>query len=72
MWQQLTSWGDYDEDNTWHDAYWWHDNNPDWFYAQHPAWVSLSPRWRVYDGDYDDNHVWHYGGWWYRNDTSDA
>ncbi len=67
VWTQLTSWGDYDDDNAWHDAYWWHDNNPDWFYESHPGWVALWPAWYNADGDYDENHVWHYGGWWYRN-----
>jgi hypothetical protein len=65
MWAQLMSYGDYDNSNVWHDAYWWHQNNPDFFYSNHPQWVSFNPLWLAQDGAYDTNHTWHYGEWWY-------
>ncbi len=65
-----TQWGDYDDQHQWRDAYWWHQNNPDWFYNNHQDWASLNPRWRDRDGDYDQQHVWHYGQWWYQQDPN--
>ncbi len=63
--QWLSEDGDYDNDNNWHDAYWWHQNDPDFFYANHPEWISWQPDWRNQDGAYDAQHNWHYGQWWY-------
>ncbi|HVB55166.1 MAG TPA: hypothetical protein VNE63_01870 [Candidatus Acidoferrales bacterium] len=65
-----TQWGDYDDQHQWRDAYWWHHNNPDWFYSNHSDWVSLNPRWRDQDGAYDQQHRWHYGQWWYQQDPN--
>jgi hypothetical protein len=59
-----TQWGDYDN-GQWRDAYWWHQNNPTWFYDNHVNWASLNSRWLNQDGAYDDRHQWHYGEWWY-------
>ena len=28
--------GAYDNQHRWHDANWWHQNNPDWFWERHP------------------------------------
>jgi hypothetical protein len=56
--------GAYDNQHRWHDADWWHQNNPDWFWAQHPEWASVNPQWRDEDGAYDQRHQWHYGQWW--------
>jgi len=64
-WAQLMSYGDYDNNNQWHDAYWWHQNNPDFFYSNHPQWANFNPLWLAEDGAYDTNHTWHYGEWWY-------
>ena len=62
--------GDYDNDNNWHDAYWWHQNNPDFFYANHPNWISWYPDWLNTDGAYDAQHNWHYGQWWYNQNPN--
>ena len=62
--------GDYDNDNNWHNAYWWHQNNPDFFYANHPNWISWHPNWRNEDGAYDGQHNWHYGQWWYNQNPN--
>ncbi len=59
-----TQWGDYDN-GQWRDAYWWHQNNPAWFYDHHVNWASLDSRWLSQDGAYDDQRQWHYGEWWY-------
>jgi hypothetical protein len=80
-WQQLngqnwsegpaeTQWGDYDDQHQWHDAYWWHRNNPDRFYDVHQNWTSLDSRWRDQDGAYDRQRQWHYGEWWYNQDPN--
>ena len=62
--------GDYDNGGTWQDAYWWHQNNPDFFYANHPKWISWYPELRNTDGAYDAQHNWHYGQWWYNQNPS--
>ena len=62
--------GDYDNNNNWHNAYWWHQNNPDYFYANHPNWISWYPNWRNEDGAYDGQHNWHYGQWWYNQNPN--
>jgi hypothetical protein len=64
-----TQWGDYD-DGQWRDAYWWHQNNPNWFYDNHLSWASLDSRWLAQDGAYDQQHQWHYGEWWYNQNPS--
>ena len=62
--------GDYDNNGTWQDAYWWHQNNPDFFYANHPNWISWQPSWYNTDGAYDAQHNWHYGQWWYNQNPA--
>jgi hypothetical protein len=59
-----TQWGAYDN-GQWRDAYWWHQNNPGWFYDNHASWASLDSRWLGEDGAYGPQHQWHYGEWWY-------
>jgi len=64
--------GAYGPDNHWHDADWWHQNNPAWINQNHPEWTSTHPGWGgpaagvagVGPGDYDEHHVWHDSGWW--------
>jgi hypothetical protein len=63
---QAKSMGDYDSNRQWHDADWWHRNNPDWTYDHHPEWVRANPAWRN-DGDWDDQHRWHDRNWWVNN-----
>ena len=60
-----TQWGYYDSQHQWRDAYWWHENDPNWFYDNHQDWASLDSRWLVMDGAYDQQNQWHYGEWWY-------
>jgi len=65
-----TPWGGYDSQHQWRDAYWWHQNDPSWFYDNHQDWASLDSRWRSQDGAYDNQHQWHYGEWWYNQDPN--
>src|SRR3984893_14327500 len=65
-----TQWGDYDNQRNWHDAYWWHQNNPSWCYDTHANWASLDSRWRDEDGAYDQQRQWHYGEWWYNQNPN--
>jgi len=37
VWDWLQQWGDYDSQHQWHDAYWWHENDRDWYYDSHPS-----------------------------------
>src|SRR6266851_5725335 len=67
VWTWLEQWGEYDTQNQLHDAYWWHQNNRQWFYSNHPEWVALDPRWRDQDGAYDNQHTWHDAYWWHQN-----
>jgi hypothetical protein len=60
-----TTWGYYDTRHRWRDAYWWHENDPNWFYDNHMTWASLNSRWLISDGAYDQQNRWHYGEWWY-------
>ena len=60
-----TRWGYYDNQRQWRDAYWWHQNDPSWFYDNHQDWSSLDSRWLIQDGAYDQQRRWHYGEWWY-------
>jgi len=65
-----TQWGYDDSQHQWRDAYWWHQNDPNWFYDNHQDWSSLDSRWLVEDGAYDQQHQWHYGEWWYNQNPS--
>ena len=65
-----TQWGGYDQAHHWRDAYWWHANDPNWFYDNHQDWTSLDSRWLTQDGAYDAQHQWHYGEWWYNQNPS--
>lgn len=65
-----TPWGGYDQEHQWRDAYWWHANDPNWFYDNHQAWASLDARWLTEDGAYDAQHQWHYGEWWYNQNPN--
>jgi len=65
-----TSWGGYDQEHHWRDAYWWHANDPNWFYDNHQDWSSLDSRWLTQDGAYDAQHQWHYGEWWYNQNPN--
>ncbi len=65
-----TPWGGYDQEHQWRDAYWWHANDPNWFYDHHQAWASLDSRWLTQDGAYDARHQWHYGEWWYNQNPN--
>jgi hypothetical protein len=67
VWTWLEQWGEYDTQNQWHDAYWWHQNNRQWFYSNHLEWVALDPRWRDQAGAYDNQHAWHDAYWWHKN-----
>lgn len=67
---QARSMGDYDSNHQWHDADWWHRNNPDWMYNHHPEWVRANPAWRN-EGDWDDQHRWHDRNWWVNNNHRD-
>jgi hypothetical protein len=64
-----TQWGAYDDQHRWRDAYWWHQNNPNWFY-DNQDWASLDSRWLDEDGAYDQQHRWHYGEWWYNQNPN--
>lgn len=68
VWGKLPNyrrWGDYDERREWHDADWWHENNPNWIASNHPEWMEDHPDWRGRgDGDWDDQHVWRDSDWW--------
>jgi hypothetical protein len=65
-----TRWGGYNDQHQWRDAYWWHQNNPNWFYDNHQDWASLDSRWLAQDGAYDQQRQWHYGEWWYNQNPS--
>jgi hypothetical protein len=65
-----TQWGAYDDQHQWRDAYWWHRNNPNFFYDNHRNWASLDSRWLDEDGAYDQQHQWHYGEWWYNQNPN--
>jgi hypothetical protein len=67
VWNWLLGFGAQDNRNQWHDAYWWHQNNRQWFYANHPQWVGFDPQWQNQDGDYDNQHSWHDAYWWHQN-----
>jgi hypothetical protein len=65
-----TQWGYYDNQHQWRDAYWWHENDANWFYDSHQDWASLDSRWLIQDGAYDQQNQWHYGEWWYNQNPT--
>ena len=66
----LTPDGDYDNTGNWNDAYRWHQNNPDFFYADHPHWISWEPKGRDQAAAYDAQDDWHYGQWWHNQNPN--
>jgi hypothetical protein len=58
-WQK--SWGDYDNQQQWHDASWWLQNWPDWVISNHPEWTENYAATRGQIGDCDRFHGRHYG-----------
>jgi hypothetical protein len=51
-----SNWGGWDpEHHSWHDAYWWHQNNPQWVYANHPDW---GHNYGWYQNDYGAHPEW--------------
>ena len=58
-WQK--SWGDYDNQQQWHDASWWLQNRHDWVTSHHPEWTENYARTRGQIGDSDRFHGRHYG-----------
>jgi hypothetical protein len=39
--------GAFDSGHVWHDAGWWHQNNPGWVTAHHPEWAANHPDWKA-------------------------
>ena len=39
--------GAYGPDHSWHEADWWHQNNPNWMYQNHPEWAQNHPDWQA-------------------------
>jgi hypothetical protein len=58
-WQK--SWGDYDNQQQWHDASWWLKNRHDWVTSHHPEWNENYAATRGQIGDSDRFHGRHYG-----------
>jgi hypothetical protein len=58
-WQK--SWGDYDNQQQWHDASWWLQNRHDWVISHHPEWTENYAATRGQIGDSDRFHGRHYG-----------
>jgi hypothetical protein len=58
-WQK--SWGDYDNQQQWHDASWWLQNRHDWVVSHHPEWTENYAATRGQIGDCDRFHGRHYG-----------
>ena len=58
-WQK--SWGDYDNQQQWHDASWWLKNRHDWVTLNHPEWTENYAATRGQIGDSDRFHGRHYG-----------
>lgn len=48
-------WGAYGPDHNWHEADWWHQNDPGWMYKNHPEWAGNHPDWR---GDEHSHPEW--------------
>jgi hypothetical protein len=59
-----SNYGSWDEHHRWHDAWWWHENHPDWVYANHPGW---GHDYGWYDNDWRAHPEWFrnpgYQGW---------
>ena len=58
-WQK--SWGDYDQQQQWHDASWWLQNQHKWVISHHPEWTESYAATRGQIGDSDRFHGRHYG-----------
>ena len=58
-WQQ--AWGDYDQQQQWHDAGWWLHNQHAWVVSHHPEWTENYATTRGQIGDSDRFHGRHYG-----------
>ena len=58
-WQK--SWGDYDQQQQWHNASWWLQHRHDWVISHHPEWTESYARTRGQIGDSDRFHGRHYG-----------
>jgi hypothetical protein len=58
-WQK--SWGDYDQQQQWHDANWWLQNQHEWVISHHPEWTENYAATRGQIGDSDRFHGRHYG-----------
>lgn len=58
-WQQ--AWGDYDQQQQWHDAGWWLHNQHTWVVSHHPEWTEDYAATRGQIGDSDRFHARHYG-----------
>ncbi len=58
-WQK--SWGDYDNQQQWHDASWWLQNRHDLVVSNHPEWTENYASTRGQIGDCDRFHARHYG-----------
>jgi hypothetical protein len=57
--------GMWDREGRWRDSDWWHQNNPDEFWENHPEWAEHHQNWRgANDGDWDDHHEWRARNWW--------
>ncbi len=64
--KQVKEMGAYDRNHQWRNTDWWHHNDPDTMYKEHPEWVKNHPEWRK-DGDWDDQQHWHDRSWWQSN-----
>src|ERR1700722_20580193 len=58
-WQK--SWGDYDNQQQWHDASWGLKNRHDWVISHHPEWNENYAATRGQIGDSERFHGRHYG-----------
>jgi hypothetical protein len=58
-WQK--SWGDYDQQQQWHNASWWLQHRHDWVISHHPEWTESYAGTRGQIGDSDRFHGRHYG-----------
>jgi hypothetical protein len=50
VWGKLPSngrYGAYGPDHRWHEADWWHQNDPGWMYKNHPEWAENHADWRA-------------------------
>jgi hypothetical protein len=58
-WQK--AWGDYDQQQQWHNAGWWLQHQHDWVISHHPEWTENYAGTRGQIGDSDRFHGRHYG-----------